>query len=78
MQVGRIRGSNMVYRAPEGMDNCQDLHVQVFEADGVRVMTSAWMPTPDEVARIQAGQPIFLHIYGAIHPVVSMTVPEDE
>ena len=78
MQVGRIRDSNFVYKAPAGMDNCADLHVQVYDDGEIRVMTSAWIPTPDEVKRIVAGQPIFLHIYGNGHPVVSMTVPEDD
>jgi len=77
MIVGRIRGSNFVYKAPVGMDNCQDLHVAVYEDEDVRVMSSAWMPTPEELARLNAGQPIHLHIYGQGHPVVSMSVPED-
>jgi len=77
MQPGRIRNSNFTYTAPEGMDNCQDLHVQVFDDGDVRIMSSAWIPTPEEVKLIAAGQPIHLHIYGNGHPVVSMTVPED-
>lgn len=78
MQVGRIRGSNFVYRAPPGMDSCQDLHVHVSEENGLRIISSAWLPTPEEVARICAGQPIFLHIYGSGHPVVAMSVPDDD
>lgn len=78
MLVGRIRDSNYVYRAPDGMDTCNDLHVNVQEHHGVRIMTSAWIPTPDEVERIKAGQPIHLHIYGNGHPVVAMSVPVDE
>lgn len=77
MHVGRIRDSNFTYRAPAGMDNCQDLHVRVTEEQGVRIITSAWLPTPDEVERIKQGQPIFLHVYGSGHPVVAMSVPDD-
>lgn len=77
MQVGHIRNSNFCYTAPEGMDNCQDLHVRVTEEQGIRIITSAWFPTPDELKRMQAGQPIYLHVYGSGHPVVSMSVPED-
>ena len=77
MQVGRIRGSNFVYKAPVGMDTCQDLHVRVVEDEDVRIMSSAWIPTPEEVERIKSGQPIWLHIYGGGHPVVSLSVPED-
>lgn len=77
MIIGRIRGSNFVYKAPEGVDNCNDLHVRVEEQDGVRVMTSAWMPTPDELRRLNAGEPIHLHIYGSGHPVVALSVAND-
>ena len=77
MLVGRIRDSNFCYKAPPGMENCQDLYVRVFEDEDVRIMSSAWMPTPEELARMNAGQPIHLHIYGQSHPVVSMTVPEN-
>jgi hypothetical protein len=77
MIIGRIRDSNFVYRAPEGVDNCSDLHVRVTHEDGVRVMTSAWMPTPEELARLNAGEPIHLHIYGAGHPVVALSVAND-
>lgn len=79
MIVGIIRGANFVYKAPADMQDCQDLHVQVYEdADNsIRIMSSAWMPTPDELKLLNAGQPIHLHIYGSAHPIVSMTVPED-
>lgn len=78
MLIGRIRGANKVYRAPEGMDNCQDLHVNVQREGAVVITTSAWFPSPDEVQRLVAGQPIHLHIYGHGHPVVAMSVPIDD
>lgn len=77
MTPGVIRNSNFVYTAPAGMDNCSDLHVHVQQDENVRIITSAWIPTPHEVELIKAGQPIWLHIYGNGHPVVAMTVPED-
>lgn len=78
MLIGRIRGANKVYRAPQGMDNCQDLHVHQQQEHGVTITTSAWFPSPEEMARLQAGQPLWLHIYGEGHPVVAMTVPDDD
>jgi hypothetical protein len=78
MQVGRIRDSNFIYRAPQGMPDCLDLHVHVTDTDGMRIITSAWIPTPEEVKRIAAGQPVYLHVYGHGHPVVSMSVPVDD
>jgi hypothetical protein len=77
MLVGRIRDSNLCYKAPAGMDNCQDLHVRVYQDQQVRIMSSAWLPTPEELVLLNAGQPIHLHIYGDAHPVVMLTVPED-
>jgi hypothetical protein len=66
--------SNFIYTAPKGMDNCNDLHVHVYNDDDVRIITSMWMPTPEELALLNAGQPVSLHVYGYTHPVVSVTV----
>jgi hypothetical protein len=79
MRPGIIRDTNFTYKAPEGVEGCQDLHVLVGTdaITGLRVITSAWIPMPDEVERIKAGQPIWLHVYGAGHPVVAMSVPQD-
>lgn len=77
MLIGRIRNSNFVYRAPEGMDGCQDLHVNVGYLEGERVMSSAWMPTPEELKLLNEGQPVHLHVWGGAHPPVALTVPKD-
>lgn len=37
-------------------------------------MSSAWEMTEKERARIAAGAPLFLHIQGERHPVVSLTI----
>ena len=58
MHVGVIRGCNVVYKAPAGMKDCQDLHVQVYEDDDVRIMSSAWMPTPEELALLNSSRSI--------------------
>jgi hypothetical protein len=42
--------------------------------DGTPCMTTAWEPTPDELARLNAGAPILLTILGTGHPPVSMAV----
>lgn len=36
------------------------------------VMTSAWFPTPDEIAAIAAGTPVYLRIVGTAHPPVML------
>lgn len=74
-----IRNSNFTYTAPKGMEGeCADLHMRVDNHSGERVITSAWSPTPDEVARIASGQPVWLHVYGNGHPVVALSVPNDD
>lgn len=37
---------------------------------------SAWEPTPDEIALIAAGAPIYLWVWGTGHPPVMLTVGE--
>lgn len=39
-------------------------------------MVTAWEPTPDEIARINAGAPVLLTILGDVHPPVMLTVGE--
>lgn len=46
-------------------------------ADGTPVMASAWEPTPAELAALNAGQPIYLWIWGTGHPPVMLTVGDE-
>lgn len=74
MQPGAIRDSNFTYTAPPGMDNCADLHVKVEAIDNCRVMTSAWFPTPEELERLNKGEPVLLSVWGFQHPPVGLGV----
>lgn len=42
--------------------------------DGTPAMQTAWQPTPSEIARIVAGQPIILTLLGTGHPPVLIEV----
>lgn len=78
MLIGRIRGSDTIYKGPADMEDCQDLHVRHDRyADGSVALVSAWIPTPDELARLNAGQPVWLHIWANGQPPVALSVPED-
>jgi hypothetical protein len=46
--------------------------------NGQPYMTTAWEPTPAEIARIAAGAPIYLHIVGTAHPPVMLDVGEPQ
>lgn len=85
MIIGRIRGATRVLGKPEGWDEqhpeiaCQGLPILDLPADqGGPAMVSAWFPTPDEVKRIIAGEPVYLSIFGHGHPPVALWVPEVE
>lgn len=62
----RIQGANLRLVG----DGCKDLHVikQECPTHGVSY-TSAWEPTPDELAKIMAGEPILLTVFGGVPPV---------
>lgn len=73
MLIGHIRGATHILRGPADMDNCADLPVIRDEGR----MVSAWLPTPEELRLLNSGQPVYLHIWGSVHPPVVLTVPED-
>lgn len=64
--------SNVTMHRPESMtdEECADL--KVF-ADGSQVI-SAWRPTPNELVKINLGEPIFLFIMGPTMPPVWLSV----
>lgn len=41
---------------------------------GANAMESLWLPDPEELAALAAGQPVILTIVGNFHPVVSLGV----
>lgn len=65
--------------APKRWDHSQEgiCHtLEIHDRDGW--MLSAWRPTEAELKRINEGQPIWLHIQGVSHPVVSLSVGVEE
>jgi hypothetical protein len=72
MIAGRIADATRVIGKSQGYIG---LAVKdVLTSDCVPVMTTAWHPTPDEIARIVAGAPVYLHILGNAHPPVKLSV----
>lgn len=83
MLIGRIQGCTRVLGKPAGWDEsnpdtpCQGLPVIDLPAEhGGPAMVSAWFPTPDEVRRMAAGEPVYLSVFGTVHPPVAVWVPE--
>lgn len=81
MQVGHIQGATRVLNAPSAWDRerdgaCGSLPVRDTLTTAGNVMTSAWFPTPQEVDAIAKGAPIYLTVFGILHPVVALGVGE--
>ena len=82
MLIKRIMGADMIFGAPPDWDKaamgeCAGLPVRNVDTPEGRFMVSAWEPTPAEVRRIIAGEPVYLWVRGSGHPVVSVTVAGD-
>lgn len=86
MLVGRIPNATRVLGAPVGWDKaaqgpCGGLPIQDIETSAGPGMMSVWQPTPEELARLQAGAGVSLLVLGTVHPPVSVSVgmpPEGE
>lgn len=73
---------NTVLKRPPGMteEECGDLHIMRAEnafgiPDGPSV-NSFWMPEPNELAALNAGSPIVMHVCGNTHPPCCLLVLE--
>ncbi|WEE76630.1 hypothetical protein LZ683_21155 [Comamonas testosteroni] len=70
--------NNAVLGAPAGWDQktlpCNALPVTHIDWDGVPAVVSFWMPTPEEVAAINAGRPVMLSVVGNTMPPVALMV----
>ncbi len=57
-------------------ENLLGLSIRDEKIDGMDIMISAWEPTPNELALLNSGATIYLHIVGVQHPPVALTVGE--
>lgn len=71
MLIGSIEGANCLMKG-NGAD-VSDLRVIRTET----CFISAWIPTPDELAALNAGAPVYLHIYSDRHPPVYVGVKQE-
>ena len=69
MLIVSIEGANFLLKG-DG-DTVADLRV-IRTEDGRFI--SAWMPTPDELVRLNAGEPVYLSVWGNVHPPVYVGV----
>lgn len=80
MLIARIEGATRNLGAPVSWDRdkdgrCLGLPICDHEGDGgMPLMTSAWTPTPEELARLNAGASVHLTLVGRSHPPVAIEV----
>jgi hypothetical protein len=84
MIIGRIRGATRVLGKPANWhethpdQECGELAIVDIPAEqGGPQMVSAWFPTPEEMMLLRSGQPVYLSIFGTVHPPVALWVPKE-
>lgn len=82
----RHHTSNDVLRPPAGMsrDECRALYITRIvyaspddENKRMPGVISYWQPTPQQLALLNQGAPVFLSCLGATHPTVAIGVEGD-
>lgn len=77
MLIGTIEGVTRVIGKSEGylglplrdeVMNC------TVNGEGTPAMVTAWQPTPEELARLNAGASVHLRVLGTVHPPVMVGV----
>jgi hypothetical protein len=82
MIPGRIPGATRFLGAPADWDEsrdgiCSTLPIlDVPGLGGTNLMYSAWQPTPEELAALNAGSSVLLRVIGTGHPPVWVGVAQ--
>lgn len=92
MEIGRIQGATRVLGKSQGYyglpirdeaKNLGDLPhmLHTLQNDSVTgpdtpTMVTAWIPSPDELAALAAGAPLYVSLVGIAHPPISVTIGE--
>lgn len=83
MEIGRIEGATRVLGKSQGYYGLPIRDVLLNDSvngPDTPAMQTAWFPTPDELAAINAGAPIVLTVLGRGHPPVMLSTgdkPDD-
>lgn len=79
MEIGRVKGCTRVLGKSQGYYGLpirDEVLNDSVTGPNTPAMTTAWFPTPDELAALNAGAPIHLTLIGPGHPPVMMSVGE--
>lgn len=80
MLVGHIDGATRTIGAKQGYEGlpvCDALIKCTVNGDATPVMTTAWTPTPKELAALLAGASVHVSILGTMHPPIIVEVGEE-
>lgn len=69
--------NNMLLGAPPGMDNCDSLPATMTTEPEI-IIASFWRPTEEELALLNKGGSVVLHVWGTAHPPVALGVVPHE
>ena len=79
MQVGRINGCTRVIGKSQGFIGLpirdELIHAKVT-GENTPCMTTAWFPTPMELAALNGGAPVYVQLIGTNHPPIMVEVGE--
>ncbi len=80
MTPAKFPQANTHFRPPAGWDESQIQPVAAYVGtmsggnnDGAEVVITAWQPSPDELARLNEGGPVFLCFLGGLPPHIVTT-----
>lgn len=73
MNPQRFSECNTVMLAPKGMDNCADIHACKTVCNNSPVVVTAWKPSPEELVKINLGEPIYLILWGITMQPANLT-----
>jgi len=71
MMINAIEGATRRLGKSQGY---LGLPVRDIEEQGVPAMVTSWQPTPDELAALAAGAPIYVTILGNQHPPIKVGI----
>jgi hypothetical protein len=79
MQIGRIEGATRFIGKSQGYLGLplRDERINCgVNGESTPAMTTAWLPTPEELAALNAGAAVHVRILGTQHPPIMLSVGE--
>lgn len=78
MKSVKPNGATQKLKPPRDWDKtklpCDDLWIKGRVIEGIPYLSSAWLPTPEELKRLNEGAPVLLTIINATMPPVALEV----